>query len=670
MTKARTDHAVLLAEIGSIMTRVTLVDLVAGEMRLIGRAEIPSTIEPPNDNAMVAILAAAAEIGELTGRRLLDQNTLILPQNNERDGVDQVVTITSAAGQMGVVIAAVAGDVSGRSALRAARTTYSSVLQTVTLDNTARTGDIQDSTWIERQVQMLTGLTPDVVIIAGGLEDGAQDSLVRLAHIVGLTALSTRVDSDGEQRQDITARPVIFAGNSKASERVIEALSGRARLKVVENLRPTLETEHLDPTRRELSQLYSEKLLPTLPGIAQLRRLGTIPPRTVCDASGLITRFVAELHKRSVLAFDIGSSSTSLQFHSQGQYSPIVMGNTGTGLGIGAVLADRGITAIARWLPFPIGERELTHRLLNKLLRPHIHPATREDLLIEHAVAREALASAFTLLQDERPHALYDLVIAGGGVLAHTPHPGLATLTILDALQPGASESVLAIDLHLDSLGLIGACGALAFANPEAALTLFERDLLNNTPLATCIIALGEGQPGTPAVEAELRVAGEEPQRISIAHGQIGRLALEPGQKGQIILRPASGVRIGRNAPGAEVSSEVAALNGSALGVVIDARGRPIRLPHEPLARQQALWDWMVALGVESGALPYEAADPLPELELPALMTISTMITPITPEIAQPQTPEAVPAPTPGDDLARLRQTVEEPKRGGIFRRK
>lgn len=91
------------------------------------------------------------------------------------------------------------------------------------------------------------GLRPDVVVIAGGLEDGAQDALVRLAHIVGLTALTTRVDAEGLPRQDINKRRVLFAGNSYARERVIEALSSRAELQLVDNVRPGLDTEQLVP---------------------------------------------------------------------------------------------------------------------------------------------------------------------------------------------------------------------------------------------------------------------------------------------------------------------------------------------------------------------------------------------------------------------------------------
>ncbi|HNP69533.1 MAG TPA: glutamate mutase L [Kouleothrix sp.] len=662
--------ALLVAEIGNVTTRVTLVDLVDGEMRLIGQASVPSTTEPPFENAVIGILEAASQLSETTGRQLMHDGSLLMPQTNERDGVNSVVALTSASPPMSVVVAAVASEMSARSATRASRPTYTTLLQTITLDDAAGASPDGDHSWIERQVQTLMGLRPDVVIIAGGLEDGAQDALVRLAHIVGLTALTTRVDSDGQPRQDINKRRVIFAGNSYARERVIEALSSRADLQLVDNVRPTLDAEQLTPMRQMLTKLYNEALLPLVPGAPALRRISSAPLASASDAAGLMTRFVAEHYHRATLAIDCGSANTALYLAEAGRYTPMVFGAIGSGYGLGGLLAERGAAAIARWLPFAISERELTHWLLNKMLRPQTIPASRDDVLIEQAVAREALALALAELQGERT-ATYDYVVAGGGVLANAPHPGLAALTILDALQPSADESVLAIELHLDTLGLLAACGALAASNPDAALTLFERDLLRNTPLATCVVALGSGRLGEPAVEAELREVGGAVQRVTVAHGQIGRLALAPNRKAQLMLRPIGNVRIGRNAPGEEVASDVAAISGSALGVVIDARGRPLRLPDEPAGRQKLLWEWLVAVGAEQGPLPY----PIAEVIADAPVSIS----PATPTIAFADASASAPGAANGApeapatlerDLAKLRQSIEEPKKGGFLRRK
>jgi hypothetical protein len=122
------------------------------------------------------------------------------------------------------------------------------------------------------------------------------------------------------------------------------------------------------------------------------------------------------------------------------------------------------------------------------------------------------------------------------------------------------------------------------------------------------------------------------------------------------------------------VASDVAAISGSALGVIIDARGRPLRLPNAPDERQQLLWEWLVALGAESGPLPYATAAP------PTTVTVPTPTDNGKIVIEETSAPAVPPAPAPPtaasetatvlDDLARLRQTVEEPKKRGFFRRK
>lgn len=674
--------ALLIAEIGSAMTRVTLVDAVDGETRLIGQAEVPSSIEPPTEDPSLAILEATVQISELTGRRLLVEDGLLMPQNAEQDGVDGVVIVTSATRPLSLVIAAISGDVSARSALHASRATYTHVQQVITLNETGAEAR-GDSSWIERQVQILLGLRPDAVLIAGGVEGGAQAPLVRLAHIVGLTAANTRPDGQAGLRSEPALLPVIFAGNSACRDRVIEALSGKCATYIVENVRPSLETERLEPTRRELSRLYVERMLPHLPGIATLRRLSSAPIRLGYETSAVMTRFFAERYKRNVLLLDLGASNTSLFLQSRGRFSPAILGGIGVGYGAGAVLAARGPQALLRWLPFPITEQDLVHRVLNKMLRPHIVPSTREALLIEYAIAREALRLALDALLDERPEAAYDMVVASGGMFAHTPHPGLAVLALLDALQPTGEESLFAIDLHLDSLGLVGACGALAFSDADAALTLFEHDLLNNTPLATCVVALGHGRLGNPALEAELQIVGGGKETVSVAHGQIGRLPLAPGRRGTLTIKPGGGVRIGNNAPGQTVSTDVAAVSGSALGVIVDARGRPLQLPSNPSAHRALLWEWLVALGAEHDPSPYPADAPPTE---PAHEPVpAPQPAPPAPEPGPPP-PAAEAAPQPGginlppaepeppsieSDLAKLRQTVaEEPEKKGFFRRK
>lgn len=664
--------AILVAEIGSLTTRVTLVDTVAGETRLIGQAETATSSEPPYQNVLLAILEAISQIAAATGRELLRGDQIFMPQNNERDGVNHFVAVSSAAGNLKLLVAAIASDVSAVSAQRACQSTYTSILQVFTLDD-PRSGESQptqaplvtapkqktvakqpQTTWLEDQIATMLTLQPDAILLAGGLEEGTTDTPTRLAHIVAFTMLPATVEISGPTTAKSKVLPIIYAGNSQAQEQVKKACGERAKPIIVPNLRPSLDQEVLEPTRQEFVRLYAEQILPKLPGLTGVQNLSRIPITTVCQAEGLITRFLAKHYQRQILTLDIGSASSSAFLASPENYQAAILGTCGTGYGITTLLQpEQGLAKIARWLPFSISPQDLTHWLLNKLLRPHLVPASPEDLLLEHAVVRELITQVMAALAAGQAAINYDCIIAGGGVLAHTASPGLALLTLLDALQPTAAENTMALDIFLDALSLLPASGALAQSSAQAAVTLIERDLLNNYPLATCIIALGNGKVGQVALEAELirttprGTASPHPreERIEVRHGEIVRLPLDQGSKGQLILRPKGGVRIGRNGPGVEVSADAAAINGSALGIVIDARGRPLGLPEDEKKRQELLRKWLTALsGEQSGqAIPAPTAVPLAPRKPPDASASSATAG----ALGGNQMPSAAPVPEP-----------------------
>jgi hypothetical protein len=110
------------------------------------------------------------------------------------------------------------------------------------------------------------------------------------------------------------------------------------------------------------------------------------------------------------------------------------------------------------------------------------------------------------------------------------------------------------------------------------------------------------------------------------------------------------------------------------LGIIIDARGRPLRMDDDPNMRRLQIWDWLVAMGVEEGVSPYvdPSINSLADLDLANLED----------ETQRPSSPASLETPPePGSiesDLASLRQTVAEPekpdkkkkKKGGAARKK
>lgn len=604
--------AVFAAEVGTVTTRLTLVELVEQEFRLVARAETPSSLRGPHADVSVAILELAATIAEITGREFVRDGKLIRGADTYGNGVDTLVVTTSAAGAMSVVIAALTHEQSARAAINAARGAYATIEDVFALDE-AGSGDAQ---WLGAQIIRLAGTTPEVMLVAGGLEGGAA-ALDQIAHVVALLA-----------RRGGTPR-IIYAGNTAAGARFQAALGQELAPQIVENVRPAAAANRLQPLRALLRSIYNEQRLPALPGYESLRAMQPAYIGTAVDDQALMVRYLAERFERNILALDAGATHSAGIMQAEGHFSQAILADTGLGAGAIELLQHAGVAAIGRWLPFPIEEHELRDRLLNRLLHSITLPVDLDDLLLDQALLREALRQVLEALRAARPSMRYDLVIAGGA-LAHAPRPGLAALVLLDTLPLDDDASHFAVDLYLDSLSLLAAGGALAQIDADAAACLMERDGLTNGPLATVVIPHGKLEDGRPALTVELEPSRGEAQRVEILGGQIARLALRRGERGTLRILPAADVYIGGNPVGAEVVSDEAAIGGSALGVLLDARPRPLRMAEDLEERRRRMLGWLTALDalpapVEGASVPPwqhqaapEASNSTPPEESPA----------------------------------------------------
>ncbi len=164
-------------------------------------------------------------------------------------------------------------------------------------------------------------------------------------------------------------------------------------------------------------------------------------------------------------------------------------------------MASAGLENITRWLPFPIEEKQLRNRIKNKMIRPTTIPQTLEELIIEQAVAREALRLAFeqhkslavrlkgvqqqrtisdAFSQTETGVTLVDMeacdmIIGSGGVLSHAPRRSQSAMMLIDAFLPEGITK-----LAVDSIFMMPQLGVLAQVNKEAAMQVFHRDCLIN----------------------------------------------------------------------------------------------------------------------------------------------------------------------------------------------
>lgn len=84
-------RVILATDCGSTTTKAILIQRIDGHYRQTHRGEAPTTVEEPFADVTIGVRNAVAEVGELAGRRLLDeQGEIIRPAT-----ADPVATYTS-----------------------------------------------------------------------------------------------------------------------------------------------------------------------------------------------------------------------------------------------------------------------------------------------------------------------------------------------------------------------------------------------------------------------------------------------------------------------------------------------------------------------------------------------------------------------------------------------
>ncbi|MBF6613058.1 MAG: glutamate mutase L [Chloroflexi bacterium] len=609
--------AVVAVDIGSLYTRTALFDIVGDEYRFIARAAAATTAEAPYADVTSGLYNAIQELEQITGRKLTDGTRLLMPQRRDGSGIDLFIVTASAAPALRLVVAAVSGDISEASAMQAAHSTYTQIVSHITLDEGIRIIPAEDdailssaaTAWLQEQTDKLLAQPPDVVLMAGGIDNGPIAPLLRLARVISGAA---REQSDRAERvarigKSAPGMPtVIFAGNRAASESVAQALSPISEIRSVPNLRPELNVEQTAPVEAALASIYHDRSVPQIPGYNALSRWieGTIVPTAECER--LIARYLSAHYERETLIADVGATSTSLFLANKDYDQAVVLGGIGMAYGLGNLLAERGVESALRWLPFDITPEDLTDWVLNKVIRPLSLPQTARDLAIEQALARECLSAARESLQAAHAAAggepRYDLLIGTGGLLANTPRPGQAALLMLDALQPTA-EGLGSVELAVDTTMLIPPLGNLARHHLAAAAYIFDRDCL--VWLGTAIILHGASynaddlpsQPRRPAVIVTIEREQGAAETVEVPYGTIQTVPLRPDQRASLTVKPAPGFRIGSSEPGRPLKTQPGQeVKGGIVGLIIDARGRPLTLPSNPDARRSQLRRWWSAL--------------------------------------------------------------------------
>ena len=96
-----------------------------------------------------------------------------------------------------------------------------------------------------------------MILLSGGTDGGTTTHVMELAEILAAANPRPRLGQNYKL-------PVIYAGNNKAQDSIRETLGDISDLDIVDNIRPVLEKENLEPSRDKIHDIFMEHVMACL----------------------------------------------------------------------------------------------------------------------------------------------------------------------------------------------------------------------------------------------------------------------------------------------------------------------------------------------------------------------------------------------------------------------
>ncbi|MEZ5338585.1 MAG: glutamate mutase L [bacterium] len=620
---------IVATDCGSTTTKAIMIERKSDGYRQTFRGEAPTTVEAPFEDVTQGVLNAMQELEELSGRKIIDWDALNDPKRDPtklpfitpaegNDGVDIYISTSSAGGGLQMMVAGVVKAMTGESAQRAALGGGAIVMDILASN---------DGRLPHERIERIRRLRPDMILLSGGVDGGTTKHVAEMAELIAAADPRPRLGHSFQL-------PVIYAGNKDAKDEVEIAFQRRDEKKQVvlgkdgkpeemvalfpvPNLRPTLEEENLMPARAKIQDLFEEHVMAQAPGYDKLLKWVGAPVMPTPAAMGYIIQTIATLNSMNVVGVDIGGATTDVFSSYEVETSPgveerlfnrSVSANLGMSYSISNVMAEAGWENVMRWVPFDVNEQELRDAIKNKMIRPTTIPQALRSLVIEQALAREALRLSFDqhkllatgLKGVQRVKSLdeafagaaeedtfirmmnLDLLVGSGGVLSHAPRRNQTMHMLIDAFQPEGFTF-----LGVDSIFMMPHLGVLAQVNGDAAQQVFDRDCM--VYLGTVVAAKGTARFGDPCFDYSIKFDDGTEESGSMKFGEMKLFAdFTVGAEATVTVKPAKKFDLGEGM-GKEVTKKV---RGGVVGLVLDSRGRKIALNTDDAERRRQLLKW------------------------------------------------------------------------------
>ncbi len=576
-------ETILAVDVGNVHTRAILFDVVDGQYRLVATGRVPSTSGAPLFDISEGVRNVLDELKRISGRTYIDESeNLIMPVASANEGVDRFMATATAGPKVRTILVGLMPGVSMESVHRLAAMSYLDVVGEINLMDRRRD---------EEQIDVILSARPDLILIAGGTDGGARDSVIRMVETV---SLASRLLPINQQPR------IIYAGNQQIVHAVEDYFGDWATLIPSLNIRPSLEMEDIAPTRKRVTDGIAELRAGRISGFDELVEWSEGHFLLTADAFGRVVRYLSQVYspEKGVLGIDLGASQVTVAAAFDGDLNVSILTDLGMGMSLDGILERGRLSDIKRWLPVEMPDSYVRDYIHNKTLFPRTVPTVLEELHLEHALAREIVRLAVQKARQgwsgngaRRTSILMpplEPIIASGGVLTGVPRPEFAVLMLLDAIQPTGITTLV-----LDPNSLTPALGVAAGQLPVATVQVLETG--SYISLGTIVSPVGRSRRGRRILSLQLeRMDGGEEISGEVRKGQLVRIPLSQGEQGRLTIRPERGIDVGFGGPGKAGTIRV---SGGVVGLVVDGRGRPLQLSKDPAHRRELNQKWLWDIG-------------------------------------------------------------------------
>lgn len=566
MAEIADSSSTLVADVGTVSTRVSLLERVEGEFRLAGAARVPSTIDPPISDVMLGVSRALAELERATGWHAGDDEVNRLAVTSV--GLTAVTSVLS---------------LSNSRTLNGLLETLQSLPITPVdiFDLNNRPLDAYQFVY-----QRLIETPLDALIVLGS--DSDKDWEVDIARIGDIIR---NVLSNHRNAWNLT---IVFVGSGTHAQSLRTFLGERAPLRHID-LDPeessSANLAELESLVQTLAHERCQHLVPNFPGLSEW---AGAEPLDYQEALGHVTQQLAQRYSIHVLSLDLGASHVAaIASLPNGVLRKASLDGFGTLRSPQNILMESGREAVERWLPYDLDEGRLDDYLLHRLAHPGALPTTIESLVLEHAFAREALRNVVELIDEQTVDgqtiascAQADVVIGCGATLGGAPRLIQAVMMMLDSVLP-TGFTQFALD-RAGALPVLLLDKAIEEGNP-----FIEQDVLLS--LGVGISPAGRMAENRPALRLRTGAQSRAAEENLVNFGSVEVIPWEGGAGSMLEVWPATRLNLGvGRGRGAEPRAN---LFGGSLGLIVDARGRPIDLDANKDKRQAKILEWMQTTG-------------------------------------------------------------------------